>query len=77
MDMLFDTLVVWLAPILAFTAEEAWQTRYPDPNYSVHFQTFPDLPDHWLDDELGHRWSKIRRPDWLVTGAIEKARNAG
>jgi isoleucyl-tRNA synthetase len=77
MDMLFDALVVWLAPILTFTAEEAWQTRYPDPKHSVHFQVFPDLPDSWLDEALGHRWAKIRQARLMVTGAIEKARNAG
>jgi isoleucyl-tRNA synthetase len=77
MDKLFNTLVVWFAPILAFTAEEAWQTRYLDPDYSVHFETFPDLPDHWLDDELATRWSRIRAARLAVTGAIEKARNNG
>ena len=77
MDMLFDTLVVWFAPILTFTAEEAWQMRYPNPDHSVHFEIFPDLPDSWLDEALATRWGRIRQARLAVTGAIEKARNSG
>jgi isoleucyl-tRNA synthetase len=77
MDTLFNTLVVWLAPILTFTAEEAWQTRYPDPDDSVHFAVFPDLPEGWLDEELATRWARIRTARLAVTRAIEKARNNG
>ena len=27
---LFSCLTAWLAPVLVFTAEEAWQTRFPE-----------------------------------------------
>ena len=30
LDIVFHALVRWLAPILCFTAEEVWQTRFPD-----------------------------------------------
>ncbi|HTX50981.1 MAG TPA: isoleucine--tRNA ligase, partial [Caulobacteraceae bacterium] len=30
MDAVFERLTIWLAPILAFTMEEAWSTRFPD-----------------------------------------------
>ena len=31
MDILFKSLTTWLAPIICFKAEEAWQNRYKDP----------------------------------------------
>ena len=30
LDTLFHALVRWLAPVLVFTAEEVWRTRFPD-----------------------------------------------
>ncbi|HAE49220.1 MAG TPA: hypothetical protein DCK97_17525, partial [Tistrella mobilis] len=46
MDLLFDRLTVWSAPILVFTAEEAWLARFPEGQVpegeSVHRRGFPD-----------------------------------
>ena len=77
MDEIFNCLVPWLAPILCFTAEEAWQTRYPNPKESVHFQVWRDMPEEWIDADLGLRWSRIRDARLVVTGAIEKLRAEG
>ncbi|MGC6484280.1 MAG: isoleucine--tRNA ligase [Candidatus Puniceispirillales bacterium] len=77
MDQLFHCLVPWIAPILCFTAEEAWQTRYQDWSRSVHFETWPDLPDTWADEDLVTRWGHIRQARLVVNGAIEKMRAAG
>ena len=63
-------VATWIAPILAFTAEEAWLARYPDAE-SVHLETFPDVPAEWRDDALAERWAKIRRVRRVVTGALE------
>src|SRR3712207_8452608 len=38
-DQTFRCVAVWIAPILAFTAEEAWLERYPEAE-SVHLETF-------------------------------------
>jgi isoleucyl-tRNA synthetase len=43
MHELFDALCRLLAPILAFTAEEAW--RYSEAGGSVHLQEFPQAQD--------------------------------
>jgi isoleucyl-tRNA synthetase len=51
-DAAFRRLVVWLAPILVFTSEEAWLSRAPDANGSVHLALFPDTPAAWRDDVL-------------------------
>ena len=43
LDVLFHALVRWAAPVLVFTAEEVWGTRYPDSG-SVHLLEWPELP---------------------------------
>jgi len=56
LDKLFHCLVKWLAPMLCFTMEEVWQTRFPDENDSVHLQTFPQLPAQWRNEALAQKW---------------------
>ena len=71
-DALFDTLVKWLAPILCFTAEEAWLDRHGDAaDVSVHLQTFPEVPQTWRDDALAAKWDRIRGVRRVITGALE------
>jgi isoleucyl-tRNA synthetase len=67
---LFDNLVTWLAPMLPFTTEEAWLSRYPDA-VSVHLEQFRDIPAEWKDDELAAKWRKVRQVRKVVTGALE------
>jgi isoleucyl-tRNA synthetase len=75
MDRVFDCLVRWLAPVLCFTAEEAWLARHGDgEESSVHLQTYADLPALWRDDALGEKWAKIRDLRRVVTGALELER---
>jgi len=74
LDQLFRATVAWLAPMLPFTAEEAWLARYPDPQGSVHLEGFPDLPAAWRDEALAEKWQRIRRVRRVVTGALELAR---
>lgn len=76
-DHLFRCLTTWLAPILVFTAEEAWLERYPDQKSgegSVHLELFAWAQESWLDPELAERWAKIRRVRRVVTGALELER---
>ncbi|WP_377846175.1 isoleucine--tRNA ligase [Bosea sp. UC22_33] len=78
-DHLFRCLTTWLAPILVFTAEEAWLDRYPDQKAgegSVHLERFVAAKAEWLDPELAERWAKIRRVRRVVTGALELERAA-
>jgi isoleucyl-tRNA synthetase len=78
MEHLFSTLTAWLAPILCFTAEEAWLAR-PDglglgDEASVHLRLFPAIPADWRDDSLAARWETIREVRRTVTGALELER---
>ncbi|MGI4959565.1 MAG: isoleucine--tRNA ligase [Janthinobacterium lividum] len=76
LDHLHRTLTIWLAPVLVFTAEEAWTERFGDSG-SVHLQPFPTLPTDWFDPELGERWLRLRAVRRLITTAIETARRDG
>jgi isoleucyl-tRNA synthetase len=72
-DYLFRCTVAWLAPMLCFTAEEAWLARYPDGS-SVHLEAFPKVLAAWRDDALAEKWRKIRTVRRVVTGALEVER---
>ncbi|MDH5665999.1 MAG: class I tRNA ligase family protein, partial [Nitrosopumilus sp.] len=67
----FNYLTAWLAPFICFTAEEAWQARFPSETDSVHFRLFPDAPESWKDEELEQKWKKVRALRRVVTGALE------
>ena len=71
MDITFDCLTSWLAPILCFTTEEVWQSRHGETRDSIHEQQFPDIPAHYKNDELGAKWDIIRKIRRVVTGALE------
>jgi isoleucyl-tRNA synthetase len=73
LDRLFQCTVTWLAPMLPFTAEEAWLARHPDAA-SVHLELFPEVPASWRDDGLAEKWRKVRAVRRVVTGALELER---
>ena len=72
-EHIFRCVTTWLAPILVFTAEEAWLSRYKGA-VSAHLEVFPDVPSHWRDEALAKKWSDIRAIRAVVTGALEVAR---
>ncbi|TXH38797.1 MAG: isoleucine--tRNA ligase [Rhodospirillaceae bacterium] len=79
---LFNALTAWLAPVLCFTAEEAWrhrpwkdgQGKDADDAESVHLRLFPEAQAAWRDEALAARWAKLRDLRRVVTGALELAR---
>ncbi|MEO7564075.1 MAG: class I tRNA ligase family protein, partial [Sphingomicrobium sp.] len=81
LDTLFHALVRWAAPVLVFTAEEVWGTRFPDAG-SVHLLEWPTLflgegrgpgLDPGLRRESGD-WERLRALRTQVTEAIEPLR---
>ncbi|WP_315761229.1 isoleucine--tRNA ligase [Sphingomonas sp. Y38-1Y] len=74
LDVLFHALVRYAAPVLAFTAEEVWQARYPSEDGSVHFLEWPELPALPGDMPMGTEWADLRRLREAVTEAIEPYR---
>ena len=75
LDILFKCLTTWLAPILCFTAEEAWQARVGNSEKSVHLETFAEIPKNWNNPALAAKWSIIRDVRKVVTGALELERS--
>jgi len=75
LDHLHRCLTTWLAPVLCFTAEEAWCARFGEDS-SVHLQTFPEMPHEWRDDALAAKWEQIRAIRRRITIPIEEARAA-
>src|SRR6185295_5367343 len=73
LNEVFLRLTAWLAPILPFTMEEAWLTRYPN-NVSVHLRQFPETPEAWHDEDAAREMAKLRGVRAVVTGALEIAR---
>ena len=75
MDHTFRCLAAWIAPILCFTADEAWLAYTGDENDSIHLHTYQPIADGWANSELSARWADIRALRSQVTSALETARN--
>src|SRR3954465_12614215 len=75
-DIICDSILKWLAPVLSFTTEEAWRMYRPDAEPSVHLTLFPDGLGAYRDDALAAKWETIRNVRRVVTGALELERAA-
>ncbi len=79
LDLLFHALVRYAAPVLVFTAEEVWQTRYPLDGEadedgkvgSVHLLEWPSVPSVSANAD---KWKRLRALRERVTEAIEPLR---
>ena len=69
----FERLTIWLAPLIPFTMEEVWGTRFPDAG-SNSARVFPATPAAWQDEAEAARWVKVERVTRVVTGALEVER---
>ena len=73
LDILFHHLLKLLAPLLCFTTEEAWQSRYGNDD-SIHMQLFPNVNESWINHDLDERWSKYKQIRKFIYSAIEEKR---
>ena len=76
LDHVFDCLCTWLAPLLPFTMEEAWLSRHPSQDGSVHMEPFHRAKAEWKNDDLAAKWRRVRAVRRVVTGALEIERAA-
>ena len=74
LDILFHALVRYAAPVLVFTSEEVWQTRFGPDADSVHFSEWPEVDANWFDLESVEHWFRLRELRRQVTEAIEPLR---
>jgi isoleucyl-tRNA synthetase len=72
MHAVFEALTTLLAPILSFTAEEAW--GYLGNPGSVHLQQFPAVTPKWCDDEAQRTVDELLKLRGVIGQAVEQAR---
>ncbi len=76
MNQIFIALTHWLAPVLSFTAEEAWQAYSLSKNESIHEQLFPEFLEEWENAIVDKQWQIIRNVRRVMTNALELERSA-
>ncbi len=70
LDAIFERLTIWLGPLMTFTMEEAWTTRFPDAGSNI-LRVFPETPSDWRNDAEFERWTAMESVVSAVTGALE------
>jgi isoleucyl-tRNA synthetase len=73
---ILTALLKLMAPILSFTAEEAWGYLPQGAGGSVHAQAFPEVDETRRDTALSERWSEILLLKSEVARVLETARQA-
>ncbi len=74
MDILFKSISTWLAPILCFTSEEAWQHRPENRNKSIHLEEYFEPNKNWKNVQLNSKWNEIINLRTKVNNLIEEKR---
>ena len=74
MNQVFLCLTAWLAPILSFTTEEAWQHYAHRDVPSNHLRTYPKIPAEWKNETLATDWQTLREWRRKVTTQLETLR---
>jgi isoleucyl-tRNA synthetase len=72
MYRIYDALCRLLAPVLAFTSEEAW--RYLGGNGSIHLQLFPEVRAPQRDTCVNDAVDRLLKLRAVIGQALEKAR---
>jgi isoleucyl-tRNA synthetase len=67
LDILFQGLIRYIAPVLVFTAEEVWSTRFPDKG-SVHLLELSESYDAVINHSCDHCRGAESRPPHQVRG---------
>ena len=74
MHSVAEALCGLLAPVLAFTADEAWE--YLGHQTSVHTGSFPEPDESLIDKALEERMQKLLELRAVIAQAVEPARQA-
>ncbi|MES1168001.1 MAG: class I tRNA ligase family protein, partial [Oleiharenicola lentus] len=77
---IFDSLVRILAPVITFTADEAWsfaKTGQEYSNESIHLQDWPVAPAEWTNPAIAAEFEHLFKLRAKVTEALEPLRQAG
>lgn len=77
---IYNTLVRLLAPVLTFTADEAWAHSTNGTDFSddtIHLQDWPEIPADWTESTIAEEFATLFQVRSQVNEAIEPARKAG
>jgi isoleucyl-tRNA synthetase len=74
LNIILESLLKWLAPILVFTADEIF-SLIDKKNQSVHEHLFVKIPVNWKNDELNDKWEKLFKIKQEANIAIEEKRS--
>jgi isoleucyl-tRNA synthetase len=79
LNQITASLLRWMAPILSFTAEEAWQVFHPskDQDGTIFTEVYQSLSIPSNSNELMAKWQVIREIRQEVTKSIELERSTG
>lgn len=78
LELLRD-LVRIMAPLISFTAEEAWRClpKSAREKESIHLASMPSVREDFVDIELAERWDALLNARRFVLKALEDARRSG
>lgn len=77
---IYQTLVRLLAPVLTFTADEAWAHSSNGTDFcdeTIHLQDWPVIPTEWTNHAIADELATLFHVRGQVNEAIEPARQAG
>ncbi len=80
MMTILEKLILWLAPVLSFTAEEAFEELQIQQDISdrdsVHTMLFSTADSNWFNPVEFNKWVQIKNIRKVVTSALEIERSA-
>ena len=74
LNIIFESLLKWFAPILVFTADEIY-TLVNKNRENIHENHFVQIPNSWQNDDLDAKWSKLFKIKQQANIAIEEKRS--
>ncbi|MDR0677706.1 MAG: isoleucine--tRNA ligase [Holosporaceae bacterium] len=72
LNQLFQHLIRWFAPIIVFTAEDAWLSIYNTS--SVHLESFLVPDSKWINRELCEKINRVKAIRKIINTALEISR---
>ncbi|MBN1113927.1 MAG: isoleucine--tRNA ligase [Oligoflexia bacterium] len=69
-----DVLIKILAPVIPFTAEEAWAFMPANKKGSIHFESIPEVKSDQINRQLEDKWQKILELRENILKAAEQKR---
>ena len=73
LNVLLNSLLKWLAPILSFTTEEIYKLLFINGK-SIHLEKFLEFPETFKNEELDKKWQELIKVRNICNISIEEKR---